>query len=233
MGNLEGKGIAVTGGAGDIGAAMGAEFAWRGATVTLIDRKASSEAEPWLERARRNGKVRYAQADVRDRSAFDRVLAGIEPLDGAIGNAGIVEAAPFLEITERQWQDHLDINLTGCFHLAQSAARLMMERGRPGLILFTGSWVQEVPWPEIAAYSASKAGIRMLARSAALELAPSASVSTCSRPASSKLGWLEGSWRQSRSTRGVWRGPYLWTSFRPLSRSPRRPPSCALTMPTT
>jgi NAD(P)-dependent dehydrogenase (short-subunit alcohol dehydrogenase family) len=48
----------------------------------------------------------------------------------------------------------------------------MAARGRPGRIVFTGSWVQEVPWPEIAAYSASKAGLRMLARSMARELAP-------------------------------------------------------------
>jgi NAD(P)-dependent dehydrogenase (short-subunit alcohol dehydrogenase family) len=42
----------------------------------------------------------------------------------------------------------------------------------PGRIIFTGTWVQEVPWPEIAAYSATKAGVRMLARSMARELAP-------------------------------------------------------------
>jgi NAD(P)-dependent dehydrogenase (short-subunit alcohol dehydrogenase family) len=48
----------------------------------------------------------------------------------------------------------------------------MVEREHPGRIIFTGSWVQEVPWPEIAAYSATKAGVRMLARSMARELAP-------------------------------------------------------------
>ena len=78
----------------------------------------------------------------------------------------------FLEITPEQWQDHLDVNLTGCFNLGQSAARLMVARGHPGRIIFTGSWVQEVPWPEISAYSTTKAGVRMLARSMARELAP-------------------------------------------------------------
>jgi NAD(P)-dependent dehydrogenase (short-subunit alcohol dehydrogenase family) len=48
----------------------------------------------------------------------------------------------------------------------------MVERGTAGRIIFTGSWVQDVPRPEIAAYSASKAGLRMLARSMARELAP-------------------------------------------------------------
>jgi NAD(P)-dependent dehydrogenase (short-subunit alcohol dehydrogenase family) len=46
----------------------------------------------------------------------------------------------------------------------------MVERGRPGNILFIGSWIQEIPQPGAAAYSASKAGVRMLARSMALEL---------------------------------------------------------------
>ena len=172
MDDLTGRGIAITGGAGDIGAAMGAELRRLGAAVTLIDRKSRAEAEPWLARASAHGDVAYVEADVRDRAAIDAALAAVEPLDVAIGNAGIVQAAPFLEITDAQWRDHLEINLTGCFYLAQAAARLMVERGRPGRIIFTGSWVQEVPWPEIAAYSASKAGLRMLARSMARELAP-------------------------------------------------------------
>jgi NAD(P)-dependent dehydrogenase (short-subunit alcohol dehydrogenase family) len=169
---LDGLGIAITGGAGDIGAAMGKELCARGAAVTLVDLRPPEEAAPWLERASgEDGEVRYVRADVTDRVALDEALARIEPLDVAIGNAGIVESAPFLEITEGQWQTHLAVNLTGCFNLGQSAARLMVERGKPGRIVFTGSWVQEVPWPEITAYSVSKAGIRMLARQMARELA--------------------------------------------------------------
>lgn len=172
MSSLSGLGVVITGGGGDIGAAMGAELVLGGASVTLLDRKSPAEAAPWVERVREHGQARYVQVDVRDRPAIDRVLTEVDPLDVAIGNAGIVESAPFLEMTSRQWQDHLDINLTGCFNLGQSAARLMVERERPGRIIFTGSWVQDVPWPEIAAYSASKAGLKMLARSMARELAP-------------------------------------------------------------
>ncbi len=172
MGRLDGVGIAITGGAGDIGAAMGRELSGRGASVTLIDLKSPDEAEPWLERARgAGGEVGYARADVTDRAAMDETMARIEPLDIAIGNAGMVESAPFLEITGEQWQAHLAVNLTGCFNLGQSVARIMVQRERPGRVIFTSSWVQEVPWPEITAYSVSKAGIRMLARQMARELA--------------------------------------------------------------
>jgi NAD(P)-dependent dehydrogenase (short-subunit alcohol dehydrogenase family) len=173
VGDLDGRGVVITGGAGDIGAAMGTELSRQGASITLVDRKSPEKAEPWVKRARgQNGKVRYAKVDVRDRGALDEVLAGVEPLDVAIGNAGIVDSAPFLEITEEQWQNHLDVNLTGCFNLGQLAARLMVEREKPGRIIFTSSWVQEVPWPEITAYSATKAGLRMLARQMARELSP-------------------------------------------------------------
>jgi NAD(P)-dependent dehydrogenase (short-subunit alcohol dehydrogenase family) len=170
--SLSGLGAVVTGGAGDIGAAIGAELARRGATVTLVDRKSKQEAAPWLARVDDSGPVSYRQADVRDRATLEAVLRSLEPLDVAIGNAGIVESAPFLEITPEQWSEHLEINLTGCFNLGQAAAAIMVERGTGGRIIFTGSWVQDVPWPEIAAYSASKAGLRMLARSMARELAP-------------------------------------------------------------
>jgi NAD(P)-dependent dehydrogenase (short-subunit alcohol dehydrogenase family) len=169
---LIGLGAVVTGGAGDIGAAIAAELVRRGATVTLVDRKSEQEAGTWLSRVGDRRSVVYRQVDVRDRETLEKVLRSVDALDVAIGNAGIVDSAPFLEITSEQWRDHLEINLTGCFNLGQVAARIMVERGTAGRIIFTGSWVQEVPWPEIAAYSASKAGLRMLARSMARELAP-------------------------------------------------------------
>ena len=172
MERLDGLNIAITGGAGDIGAAMGAEFRRLGANVTLIDRKPPDAAAPWLDRASIHGPVAYAQADVRDRTAIDAALAALDPLDVAVGNAAIGHGIPFLDISPAQWQEHLDVNLTGCFHLGQAAARQMVRQGRGGRIIFTGSWVQEIPWPEIAAYSVSKAGVRMLARSMARELAP-------------------------------------------------------------
>lgn len=171
MDGIEGLNVAITGGAGDIGAAMGAELTRLGARVTLIDRKSADEAGPWLERAGRHGEVAYVRVDVRDRAAIDGALAAIAPLDVAIANQAIGHGIPFPEITAEQWQEHVDVNLTGCFNVGQAAARLMVDRGKPGRIIFTGSWVQEVPWPEIAAYSATKAGVRMLARSMARELA--------------------------------------------------------------
>lgn len=176
MGNeLTDLGIVITGGAGDIGAAMALECHRRGAAVTIVDiqspdeRRASSGRE--LRDAVAAGAIGFARVDVRRREDVRTALARIDPLDVVVGNAGISDAAPFLEVTDGQWLRQLDVNLTGNFILGQEAARLMVQRGVSGRIIFTGSWVQEIPWPEIAAYSASKAGLQMLMKTMALELA--------------------------------------------------------------
>jgi NAD(P)-dependent dehydrogenase (short-subunit alcohol dehydrogenase family) len=171
--DLAGLGIAVTGAAGDLGGAMALELARRGAHVTMLDRVSEAEASDRVAAVSASGSCSYRQVDVTDRAGVDAALAAVEPLDVAIGNAGIVEAAPFLEVSQEQWQAHLDVNVTGCFNVGQAAARLMAERGTRGQIIFTGSWVGEIPWPDISAYSVSKAGVRMLARSMARELAQS------------------------------------------------------------
>ncbi len=169
--NLDGLGVAITGAAGDLGHAMSLELARRGAHVGMIDRLGEDEAAARIEAVADVGRCSYQRADVTDRGALEAALAAVDPLDVAIGNAGIVESAPFLEVTPDQWQAHLDVNLSGCFNVGQIAARLMVERQRSGLVLFTGSWVGEIPWPEIGPYCVTKAGVRMLARSMARELA--------------------------------------------------------------
>ncbi|AYY13945.1 SDR family oxidoreductase [Actinobacteria bacterium YIM 96077] len=169
--DMEGLGVLVTGAAGDIGAAMGREFAQRGAHVTAVDIKDPDSAAPWLDSIRAVGEATYVEADVRDRHAVAAALAGVENLYAVIGNAGIGGSAPFLEVSEQFWSDTLAINLTGCFNVGQLAAQELVSRGRGGRIVFTGSWVQDIPWPEITAYSVAKAGVQMLARQMALELA--------------------------------------------------------------
>lgn len=172
---LDDRHVVVTGGCGDIGRAMAVELVDRGATVTVFDvrapdRTGSPRPDAFLD-ALDHGSIRFEQVDVCDRESVRSTLQRIAPFDIVVGNAGISDSAPFLEITVKQWQRHLDVNLSGNFHLGQEAARLMKERGTGGHIIFTGSWVQDVPWPEIAAYSASKAGLVMLMKTMALELA--------------------------------------------------------------
>jgi NAD(P)-dependent dehydrogenase (short-subunit alcohol dehydrogenase family) len=155
---------------------MAVELVNRGARVTVFDiqeppQTRSPDVDSFVDGLEAET-ISFRRVDVSDQSAVRTALRQTVPFDAVIGNAGISQSAPFLEITDEQWQRHQDVNLNGNFYLGQEAARLMIERGSGGTILFTGSWVQEVPWPEIAAYSASKAGLAMLMRTMALELAP-------------------------------------------------------------
>ena len=169
---LEGKTAIVTGAAGDLGNAMARHLAENGANVSLWDIKSGRDAQLALERVQAHDPgARYKPVDVRDRDLVDQAIAELPRLDIICSNAGIVEAQPFLEVTRENWRNHLDINLTGCFNVCQAAARKMVADGTHGRIILTSSWVGSIPWPEITPYSVSKAGVNMLVKQMARELA--------------------------------------------------------------
>ncbi|MCY4105507.1 MAG: SDR family NAD(P)-dependent oxidoreductase [Chloroflexi bacterium] len=164
---LAGQQALVTGAAGDLGAAMARALAARGATVACWDIQPETSGRETLGPLAEG----YRQVDVRDRSGVEAALAALPRLDIVCSNAGIVAASPFLDVSIENWQTHLDINLTGCFHVAQAAARRMVQEGTQGRIIFTSSWVGQIPWPEITPYAVSKAGVNMLMKQMARELA--------------------------------------------------------------
>jgi NAD(P)-dependent dehydrogenase (short-subunit alcohol dehydrogenase family) len=167
--------VAITGGLGDIARATAERLLVEGARVALLDLAGLGD-HPWLEA---NGDVFFAAADVSNRDQVDAALAAVTNrfgrLDVLIANAGMVANQPFLDVDTKSWEDTLRVNLSGAFHCAQAAARMMVAqtpRGAlRGKILFTSSWVQDMPWPEGAAYATSKAGLKMLAKVMAQELA--------------------------------------------------------------
>ena len=167
--------VLVTGGNGDIGSAMGSRLFKDGFSITLLDiaepAQIREEVKALIALSTAGHDVKYRQVDVTDRAKLDQVIAEFEnELVVVMANAGIVKSQPFLDITETYWKQHLDANLTGVFNTLQSAARAFVKGRRAGQIIITGSWVGSIPWPEIAAYSATKAAIEMLAKSAAREL---------------------------------------------------------------
>ncbi len=173
---LDGKIALVTGGAGDLGNEMALQLAQAGASVVIWDIRAETDARPRIERVKIAGNpVHYAQVDICDRSAVnaatDEILNRFGSLDVVCANAGIVDSAPFLDVTLEKWQRHIDINLTGSFNVGQAAAQRMVARKIKGRIVFTSSWVADIPWPEIAPYTVSKAGVNMLMKQMARELA--------------------------------------------------------------
>lgn len=168
---LSGKTALVTGAAGDLGNAMAVQLAKNGADVIMWDVKSADDAQDHIDKVKEQGTtIKYQQIDVRDRDAIDIAIAEIDTLDIVCSNAGIVDAQPFLEVTLDNWNNHLDINLTGCFNVCQSVARKMVADKTQGRIILTSSWVSSIPWPEIAPYTVSKAGVNMLTKQMAREL---------------------------------------------------------------
>ena len=169
--------VLLTGGLGDIGRAVALRLARDGHRVTLVDLASATDGRRAIERLAGDDpaafdRLGYLEADVTRPAAIAAAIDALPSLDVAIANAGIVRSSPFLEIRAEDWQAHLDVNLSGAFHTAQAAARRFVRDGTAGLLIFTSSWVAEVPWPEIAAYTVTKSGLEMLARQAARELAP-------------------------------------------------------------
>ena len=177
MESLAGSTAIISGGLGDIGAAIGLELARRGASIALGDVLDEADAEPALAAIRELGAAaRYDRVDVTDAAAVRRWVEAVETslglADMIIPNAAIVIRGGVRNTTPEEWDREIRVNLNGAFHLAQAGALRLLRHERPGRIVFTGSWAAHAPHPSIPAYCASKAGIRMLCRCMAVELAP-------------------------------------------------------------
>lgn len=169
--------VIISGGLGDIGRAIALEFASHGAAVALGDIRPEKDAQNFLsELAQKNVKAHYYRADVSDASQVRSWVAEVENKLGVpgivIANAATVTFARICEITPEQWSREMHVNLDGAFHLAQIAATRLLHHARSGRIIFIGSWAAHVPHLELPAYSVTKAGLRMLCKCMALELAP-------------------------------------------------------------
>jgi gluconate 5-dehydrogenase len=116
--------------------------------------------------------VTTAVFDVTDGAGAAAAVARIEDggmaLDILVNNAGIHRRAPLLEMTEAQWREVVDTNLTAAFLVARPVAARMVARGR-GKIINVCSVMSEVSRPTIANYAAAKGGLKMLTRAMAVE----------------------------------------------------------------
>jgi 3-oxoacyl-[acyl-carrier protein] reductase len=118
------------------------------------------------------------EADIRSSAQvtamFERVIAAFGRLDLLVNNAGVQTWKPLLEVTEEEWDLVVDTNLKGCFLCTQQAARHMADRHRNGdgggAIVNLGSGCNKLAFPSLVAYTASKGGIEMFTKEAAVEL---------------------------------------------------------------
>ena len=168
-GDLDGRSVLVSGGLGALGTVMVEALLAEGASVVVNDLRPIVGVD--------TAPAGYVQGDAGVGDEATRIVAESERMLGALPDvvcchAGIVRSAPILEYEVADFEAVLHTNLVSQFALAQAAARRWVEAERAGLLIFTGSWVQDVPWPGIAAYSSAKAGLKSLMRSFARELAP-------------------------------------------------------------
>jgi glucose 1-dehydrogenase len=178
MPTLSGQVAIISGGLGDIGRAIALELARRGAAIALGDlhEQASGPAEFLTALHHANVPVRYDHVDVADAQAVGEWFATVEADLGVptliVPNAARVTLADCRAIEPEQWSAELRVNLDGAFYVAQAGAKRLLAASKPGRIVFVGSWAAHAPHVHIPAYCAAKAGLRMLCRCLALELAP-------------------------------------------------------------
>jgi len=175
--NLKDKVAIVTGGNSGIGMAIVLELARQGANL-VIDYVAHPEATEALEKQVHDlgDRVICVKADVSKvdelQNLVDSAVKEFGRVDIMVNNAGVETRTSVLDTTEQQYEKVMDINLKSAFFGTQLAARQMIKQGGGGRIINITSVHEDWPMPGNTAYCLSKGGMRMLTRTAGVELAP-------------------------------------------------------------
>lgn len=186
--DFDGQVVVVTGGAQGIGEACVRLLAASRARVALWDVDAhrgealANELNAALAaqnhapvHVRPTAPVHWVACNVADAASVEAAvastLAWAGRIDGLVNNAGIVRAAPFLDMSDEDWRAVLDVNLSGAFRVAQRVARVMVGQGG-GAIVNMGSVSGLLASPDLAGYNVSKSGMHQLTRVMAVALAP-------------------------------------------------------------
>lgn len=171
---LLGKVALVTGGASGIGAGIAQVLASSGAVVAIgdLDADAADAMAGSLPGARKSLGVRLDVTD-RDstRQAVDQIEQRFGPVDVLVNNAGVSDVAPFLDITDQDWDRLVNVNLRGVLVVTQRVLPSMLDR-RSGRVINISSMAGKEGLPKLAHYCATKFGVIGLTQSLAKEAAP-------------------------------------------------------------
>lgn len=172
---LEGKVALVTGGASGIGKGIATMFAGLGASVVIADLDPDAAADAASEIADTGGKALSLELDVTDEesvaAAFARAVEEYGTIDILVNSAGTGCMSSVDELIIEEWDMVLDVNLKGTFLCIREASKIMKEK-RAGRIINLSSINETVPLAGEIPYCASKGGVMMMTRAAALELGP-------------------------------------------------------------
>jgi glucose 1-dehydrogenase len=175
--SLQGKNALVTGSSKGIGRAIALRFAQEGANVVVnynSDPKGADEAVADIKALGVKGVALQADLSSVDavQSLLSQSIAALGSLDVLVNNAGVETRAPFWEVTEADYDKVLNVNLKGVFFATQAMVNHLRATNRKGRIVNISSVHEELPFPNFAAYCASKGGLKMLTRNLAVELGP-------------------------------------------------------------
>ncbi len=173
---LQGKVAIVTGAATGIGQAIAVRFAKEGAAVMVDYIGKPDAANQTLDTIKSaGGRAAAFEADVSDPAQVANLIGeavkNFGKLDIAVNNAGIEKKHAFVDYPLEEARKIIEVNLIGPFLVAQAAARQMIQQGQGGRIVNISSVHEDLPMPTNAPYCVSKGGLRMLARTIAVELA--------------------------------------------------------------
>jgi NAD(P)-dependent dehydrogenase (short-subunit alcohol dehydrogenase family) len=172
--DLTGKTAVVIGGTSGIGRAIAIGLAEAGADVVPTSRRSEQVTEAASEIRERGRRSLEVVSDVTDRTSLahllEKCIGEFGKVDILVNSAGKTRRTPTIDVSEAEWNDILDTNVTGTLRACQIFGRHMLER-KYGRIVNIASLTTFVALYEVAAYSASKAAVAMLTKSLAIEWA--------------------------------------------------------------
>ena len=172
--DLHGRTAVVVGGTSGIGRAIALGLADAGADVVVAGRRAQLTTDVAREIGTRGCRAMGMTANVTDTASVqalaDQCLDAFGAVDILVNAAGRTIRRPTLEVSDEEWEEILDTNLTGMLRACRAFGRHMVER-RYGRIINIGSLTSVLALYEVAAYGASKAGVAALTKSLAVEWA--------------------------------------------------------------
>ncbi|GFE71420.1 glucose 1-dehydrogenase [Chroococcus sp. FPU101] len=185
--SLEGKVALVTGSSQGIGQAIAIKLASQGASIVIDYRSHPEGAEDTLQQVKAaGGNCHLAKDHAPDGYVVQADIGSVEQvqnlvnegikhfgqLDILVNNAGMERRAPFWEVTEKDYDNVLHVNLKGSFFAAQALVQHLLDTKRTGRIINISSVHEELPFPNFAPYCLSKGGVKMMTRDLSVELGP-------------------------------------------------------------